>query len=62
MYRSSHINYQPAKTMKTEKYNYNGEIISRVYIDAEDYYYTSDECADDEILEDVNESDLIKLS
>ena len=48
--------------MKTEKYNYNGEIISRVYIDAEDYYYTSDECADDEILEDVNESDLIKLS
>ena len=47
--------------MKTEKYNYNGEIISRVYINDEDYYYTSDDCADDEIL-NVAESDLIKLS
>ena len=48
--------------MKTVKYIYNGELISRVYINSEDYYYTSDDCADDEILEDVNESDLIKLS
>ena len=49
--------------MKIEKYIYNGEIISRVYINDEDYYYTSDDCADDEILDAiVNESDLIKLS
>ena len=47
--------------MKTEKYIYNGEIISRVYINDEDYYYTSYDCADDEIL-DGAESDLIKLS
>ncbi len=49
--------------MKTEKFNHNGEIVTRVYINDEDYYYTLDECGPDEILDSlINEADLIKIS